>query len=167
MANHDFIKSPAHYTVYPVQPIEITRHLGFCLGNAVKYVLRAPYKGGVEDCLKARQYLAWDEQTPMLPSVMAAYCLRDIRDLREFLEKTPGDQLWKDIAEWQAKFLLSLGEYLQVYPGDEYFSRVACSKRAMICCVGELRRVLELRDTTGQIYEGMTGLPEVPDTEGE
>lgn len=62
---------------------------------------------------------------------------------------------------------MSLGEYLQVHPDDEYFSRLACSKRAMICCVGELRRVLELRDTTGQIYEGMTGLPDLSDTEGE
>lgn len=167
MANNDFIRSPAHYAVYPVQPIEITRHLGFCLGNAVKYVLRAPYKGGVEDCLKARQYLAWDEQTPMLPLVLAAHCLNPLRALQNFLEKTPGDQLWRDIAEWQGKFLLCLGEYLQSYPDDEYFSRLGCSKRAMICCVGELRRVLELRDTTGQIYEGMTGLPEVPEEEGE
>jgi hypothetical protein len=64
MTSHDPVVSPAHYTVYPVQPIEITRHLSFCLGNAVKYVLRAPYKGEDEDLLKARQYLLWEIETP-------------------------------------------------------------------------------------------------------
>ena len=33
----------------------------------------------------------------------------------------------------------------------------------MSCYVRELRRVLSLRDTTGQIYEGMTGLPDKED----
>lgn len=60
----DAINNPAHYTVYPVQPIEISRHLGFCIGNAVKYVLRAPFKGGVEDCDKALKYLEWEKETP-------------------------------------------------------------------------------------------------------
>lgn len=55
----DKIKHPEHYTKYSVEVIEITRHLPFCLGNVVKYVLRAPYKGGVEDCDKALQYLEW------------------------------------------------------------------------------------------------------------
>jgi hypothetical protein len=63
-ATHDPVTAPAHYTVYPVQPIAITRHLSFCLGNAVKYVMRAPYKGGAEDLLKAQQYLAWERETP-------------------------------------------------------------------------------------------------------
>ncbi len=62
----DPVYNPAHYTVYPVQAIEITRHLGFCLGNAVKYTLRAPWKGGVEDCDKALQYLLWEQETPHL-----------------------------------------------------------------------------------------------------
>lgn len=58
----DPIRNPAHYTVYPVQPIEIARHLGFCMGNVVKYVLRAPFKGGVEDCNKALRYLRWEQE---------------------------------------------------------------------------------------------------------
>jgi hypothetical protein len=61
---HDPVTAPAHYTVYPVQPIAITRHLSFCLGNAVKYVLRAPHKGGAEDLRKAEQYLIWEMETP-------------------------------------------------------------------------------------------------------
>lgn len=58
----DPIHNPAHYTRYPVQPIEISRHLGFCLGNVVKYVLRAPFKNGVEDLKKALQYLEWERE---------------------------------------------------------------------------------------------------------
>lgn len=58
---HDPITAPAHYTAYPVQPIEICRHLGFCLGNVVKYVLRAPHKGGVEDLQKALRYLEMEK----------------------------------------------------------------------------------------------------------
>lgn len=66
--SHDPVHSPAHYPVYPVQPIEITRHMDFCLGNAVKYVLRAPFKGGVEDIQKARQYLVWVEENQQMHS---------------------------------------------------------------------------------------------------
>lgn len=56
------VSAPRHYTAYPVQPIAITRHLGFCMGNVFKYVLRAPFKGGVEDCKKALQYLDWEKE---------------------------------------------------------------------------------------------------------
>jgi hypothetical protein len=65
--SHNPVPAPAHYAVYPVQPIAVTRHLGFCLGNAVKYVLRAPYKGGVEDLRKAQQYLVWEDEHPYRP----------------------------------------------------------------------------------------------------
>ena len=60
--SHDPITAPAHYTIYPVQPIEISRYLGFNLGNATKYVLRAPWKGGVEDCQKALRYLELERE---------------------------------------------------------------------------------------------------------
>ena len=61
----DIIKRPAHYTQYGVEVIEITRHLPFCLGNVVKYVLRAPYKNGREDIEKALQYLEWCDDKPI------------------------------------------------------------------------------------------------------
>ena len=64
MIIHDPVASPAHYTVYPVQPIAVARHLPFCLGNAVKYVLRAPHRGGAEDLRKALAYLVWERETP-------------------------------------------------------------------------------------------------------
>lgn len=48
-----------HYLSLPAQPIDfiLANGLGFCEGNVVKYVSRWKAKGGVQDLLKARQYL--------------------------------------------------------------------------------------------------------------
>jgi hypothetical protein len=56
------INHPAHYggAENPHEPIKVIEHfgLGFCLGNAIKYILRAPFKGAtIEDLKKARWYL--------------------------------------------------------------------------------------------------------------
>ena len=52
------IDHPSHYTQYPVECIEITRHLPFALGNAVKYVWRCNDKGNrLQDLQKAMWYL--------------------------------------------------------------------------------------------------------------
>lgn len=55
----DNVNHPAHYADhYPHEVIELTECLGFCLGNAVKYILRSPFKGKeVEDLQKAVWYL--------------------------------------------------------------------------------------------------------------
>lgn len=52
--------NPKHYKSHPsgIEPIEFCRHLTFNLGNVIKYVIRAPYKGTqLEDLKKARWYL--------------------------------------------------------------------------------------------------------------
>ena len=56
----------AHYRSLPVEPIEVTKHMGFLDGNVVKYVMRFRTKGGKEDLLKALQYLEWliEEEYP-------------------------------------------------------------------------------------------------------
>jgi len=48
-----------HYKRMAIQPIEfiMANGLGFCAGNVIKYVCRAPSKGNVEDLRKARHYL--------------------------------------------------------------------------------------------------------------
>jgi len=53
------VNSPKHYTSHPsgVECITITEHMGFCLGNAIKYIWRASLKGGREDLEKARWYI--------------------------------------------------------------------------------------------------------------
>ena len=54
---------PAHYggEANPFEPIKIIEAMGwgeaFCLGNAVKYLLRADKKGGTEDLAKAEWYI--------------------------------------------------------------------------------------------------------------
>ncbi len=56
MVNH-----PPHYTQHPsgVECIQITEHMNFCLGNAIKYIWRAGLKSddAVEDLKKARFYI--------------------------------------------------------------------------------------------------------------
>ena len=56
---NDPVNHPAHYVNHPsgVECIQITEHMGFCLGNAIKYIWRADLKGGVEDLEKAKWYL--------------------------------------------------------------------------------------------------------------
>ncbi len=56
----DMINSPPHYTSHPskVECIEITRHMGFNLGSALKYLWRCGLKGDeIEDLKKARWYI--------------------------------------------------------------------------------------------------------------
>lgn len=56
---HDPVNHPTHYTNHPsgIECIQITRHMGFNLGNAMKYIWRADLKNGVEDLEKAIWYL--------------------------------------------------------------------------------------------------------------
>ena len=49
--------NPKHYQGDLVQRIIEHFELGFCLGNVIKYVLRAKSKNGVEDLRKAAWYL--------------------------------------------------------------------------------------------------------------
>jgi len=59
---HDVINEPAHYTgrggIEPTVFIA-SNDMSFLEGNIVKYLYRYPFKGGVEDLLKARRYLDW------------------------------------------------------------------------------------------------------------
>ncbi len=58
--DHDPVNHPKHYTAHPsgIECIQITEHMGFCLGNAVKYIWRADLKAdALEDLRKARWYL--------------------------------------------------------------------------------------------------------------
>lgn len=57
--HNDTINHPRHYTEHPsgVECIQITEHMNFCLGNAIKYIWRADSKNGIEDLLKAQWYI--------------------------------------------------------------------------------------------------------------
>ena len=54
------VNHPPHYTSHPsgVECIEITEHMNFCIGNAIKYLWRADEKGNdIEDLQKAEWYI--------------------------------------------------------------------------------------------------------------
>jgi hypothetical protein len=56
----DPVNRPAHYTAHPsgIECIQITEHMNFCLGNAVKYIWRAGLKSdATQDLQKAVWYI--------------------------------------------------------------------------------------------------------------
>jgi hypothetical protein len=58
----DKVNHPSHYTNHPsgVECIDVTEHMNFCLGNAIKYIWRAGLKDtspAVEDLEKAKWYI--------------------------------------------------------------------------------------------------------------
>ena len=58
-ADADMVNHPPHYTSHPsgVECIQITEHMNFNLGNAVKYIWRHEGKGGIKDLRKAAWYI--------------------------------------------------------------------------------------------------------------
>ena len=54
------VDHPKHYCSHPakIECIEVTEHMNFCVGNAMKYLWRAGLKGEkIEDLKKARFYI--------------------------------------------------------------------------------------------------------------
>ena len=57
---NDVVNKPKHYTEHPsgIECIQITEHMGFNLGNAVKYIWRCDLKrDAIEDLKKAKWYI--------------------------------------------------------------------------------------------------------------
>lgn len=59
--SNDPVNHPKHYTDHPsgIECIQITEHMNFCLGNAIKYIWRAGLKSDnkVQDLEKAVWYI--------------------------------------------------------------------------------------------------------------
>ena len=57
----DPVNHPSHYTEHPsgIECIEVTEHMSFCIGNAIKYLWRADLKhdDAIEDLKKAAWYI--------------------------------------------------------------------------------------------------------------
>jgi len=65
MSAPDPVNHPSHYTGHPsgIECIQITEHMGFNLGNAIKYVWRADLKNdALEDLRKAAWYISREIQ---------------------------------------------------------------------------------------------------------
>lgn len=57
---NDPVNHPDHYAKHPsgIECIQITEHMNFCLGSAMKYIWRAGLKGDArQDLEKAKWYL--------------------------------------------------------------------------------------------------------------
>ena len=57
---NDSIHKPKHYTEHPsgIECIQVTEHMGFNLGNAIKYIWRFDLKkDAIEDLKKAKWYI--------------------------------------------------------------------------------------------------------------
>jgi hypothetical protein len=57
--SYNVISSPAHYARFAIQPIDFieANGLDFLQASVLKYLVRFPYKNGVEDLHKARDML--------------------------------------------------------------------------------------------------------------
>lgn len=60
----DMVNHPKHYTQYKHEVIDLTSCFDFVTGNAIKYLLRAADKNGVEDLEKAVWYLNYGAENP-------------------------------------------------------------------------------------------------------
>ena len=61
-AVNDPVNHPSHYTSHPskIECIQVTEHLNFCIGNAIKYLWRAGLKDNnsdIQDLKKAVWYI--------------------------------------------------------------------------------------------------------------
>ena len=100
----DNINHPEHYTQHPsgVECIQITEHMGFCVGNAIKYLWRHEQKGGVEDLKKAKWYIDREiKRKDQLPGPLGDHSERtaarpSLADLVDW-ERAP------DFAQWAAQ----------------------------------------------------------------
>lgn len=57
---NDPVNKPAHYREHPsgIECIQVTEHMGFNLGNAIKYIWRCDLKkDAIEDLEKAKWYI--------------------------------------------------------------------------------------------------------------
>jgi len=60
LADDDKVNQPAHYNSHPsgIECIQITEHMNFNLGNAIKYIWRHGLKGrAIQDLKKAAWYI--------------------------------------------------------------------------------------------------------------
>lgn len=55
----DPVDHPAHYSRFKIEPIDfiLANKLSYLQGSVLKYLVRYPYKNGVEDLLKCRNML--------------------------------------------------------------------------------------------------------------
>ena len=87
----DPINHPSHYTTHPsgVECIQITEHMVFNLGNAIKYIWRADLKGdALEDLRKAAWYVQREIDRRSRTAPQPDPTMTD--ELQEFVDRITG-----------------------------------------------------------------------------
>lgn len=96
METNDPVDHPAHYNKHPsgIECIEVVQHMGFNLGNAVKYVWRADHKGDnpLQDLRKAAWYL--DREITRLEQVEAELEAAKTKKVETTAEAPPQIEAW-------------------------------------------------------------------------
>ncbi len=99
----DQVKQPEHYTKHPsgIECIEVTKHMNFCRGNAVKYLWRAGDKDPskeIEDLQKAMKYIEFEiERLSKSVTESVTYCIDDYLNGKEVRKRHEGSQTLKSI----------------------------------------------------------------------
>lgn len=108
----DVVNCPKHYTSFTLaaEPILICEHLNFCLGNAVKYILRAGLKGSpekeLEDYKKAEYYIVRESTYVVSHEAKFAFnILKDAfpEDKRTIIEQLLSNQVIEAVCKVRTK----------------------------------------------------------------
>ena len=97
--SNDPVNHPSHYlkAAITIEPIELTARLNACLGQAVNYIVRAPYKNNfVEDLKKAVFYLKKYDELMNTPYFQRGVSLSNWH-LAQLFAKKSRDPLTRDV----------------------------------------------------------------------
>lgn len=92
---NDPVNHPLHYTDHPsgVECIQITEHMGFNLGNALKYIWRCDLKkDAIEDLEKAKWYIERELKKRRKPQEDADKWNESCKKNLEFIESMRADK---------------------------------------------------------------------------
>jgi hypothetical protein len=90
---NDPVNHPAHYTSHAsgLEAIELTEHLAFCPGNAIKYLWRKDFKGAHDqDIAKAIWYLKRELERQFVYQ-------ENVAKFEKYVEANPRDEMAKII----------------------------------------------------------------------
>lgn len=89
----DNVNHPKHYNEHPsgIECIQITEHMNFNIGNAMKYLWRSDHKNGIEDLSKAIWYINREMQRLALLAEKNAIELEEIKRRKRNARKSKKD----------------------------------------------------------------------------
>lgn len=143
-----------HYSKYEVQPIDVIEYnaseyltLGYLAGNVIKYLMRFKDKNGLQDILKAQQYLE------MLQSRVELYTY-DVDFIKQFAEYFDNKE---QEAYFRGRVLVLMIEFLK----DQNDHLISEAKY----CIDELVKVMQPEQLIykGQVTDAMIANGQVAD----